>query len=167
MLPCVGLIQINRLPCAGLTQVNRVALTTLFPSRPPQRSRRPSCRAHAVAYLGVTREQQDNALWHTHQRILPAKHCNSFPRIEAIWNLDLYDGAGKDKRGCSSCTKRSYESGAHMHGGGPSPSGSSFFHSYGFAAVSKDQTSLRGLFPAEPSIDTGLSFAGKSDAILP
>jgi len=38
-----------------------------------------------------------------------------------------------------------------MHGGGPSPSGSSFFHSYGFAAVSKDHTSLRGRFPADPN----------------
>lgn len=34
-----------------------------------------------------------------------------------------------------------------MQGGGPSPSGSNFRHSYGFAAVSKAQTSARGRFP--------------------
>lgn len=36
----------------------------------------------------------------------------------------------------------------HMHGGGPSPSGSNFLHSYGLAAVSSAQTSANGLFPA-------------------
>lgn len=35
----------------------------------------------------------------------------------------------------------------HMHGGGPSPSGSSFRHSYGFAAVSNAHTSANGRFP--------------------
>lgn len=34
-----------------------------------------------------------------------------------------------------------------MHGGGPSPSGSSFRHSYGFAAVSNAHTSAKGRFP--------------------
>lgn len=34
-----------------------------------------------------------------------------------------------------------------MQGGGPSPSGSNFRHSYGLAAVSKAQTSARGRFP--------------------
>jgi len=35
----------------------------------------------------------------------------------------------------------------HMHGGGPSPSGSSFRHSYGLAAVSRAHTSAKGRFP--------------------
>lgn len=35
----------------------------------------------------------------------------------------------------------------YMHGGGPSPSGSNFRHSYGFAAVSSAHTSANGLFP--------------------
>jgi hypothetical protein len=34
-----------------------------------------------------------------------------------------------------------------MHGGGPSPSGSSFLHSYGLAAVSRAHTSASGRFP--------------------
>lgn len=34
-----------------------------------------------------------------------------------------------------------------MQGGGPSPSGSSFRHSYGFAAVSNAHTSAKGRFP--------------------
>ena len=34
----------------------------------------------------------------------------------------------------------------YMHGGGPSPSGSSFRHSYGLAAVSSAHTSARGRF---------------------
>jgi len=37
----------------------------------------------------------------------------------------------------------------YMHGGGPSPSGSSFLHSYGLAAVSKAHTSARGRLPVE------------------
>jgi hypothetical protein len=36
----------------------------------------------------------------------------------------------------------------YMHGGGPSPSGSSFLHSYGLAAVSSAHTSANGRFPA-------------------
>lgn len=40
---------------------------------------------------------------------------------------------------------REYE--LYMQGGGPSPSGSNFRHSYGLAAVSKAQTSARGRFP--------------------
>ena len=36
-----------------------------------------------------------------------------------------------------------------MQGGGHSPSGSNFFHSYGLAVVSKDQTSASVDFPAE------------------
>ena len=35
-----------------------------------------------------------------------------------------------------------------MQGGGPSPSGSNFRHSYGLAAVSSAHTSARGRFPA-------------------
>ena len=35
----------------------------------------------------------------------------------------------------------------YMHGGGPSPSGSSFLHSYGLAAVSRAHTSAKGRFP--------------------
>ena len=35
----------------------------------------------------------------------------------------------------------------HMHGGGPSPSGSNFRHSYGLAAVSNAHTSAKGRFP--------------------
>lgn len=38
---------------------------------------------------------------------------------------------------------------AYMHGGGPSPSGSNFRHSYGLAAVSKAHTSAKGLFPGK------------------
>ena len=36
---------------------------------------------------------------------------------------------------------------AYMQGGGPSPTGSSFFHSYGFDAVSSAHTSDRGRLP--------------------
>lgn len=36
-----------------------------------------------------------------------------------------------------------------MHGGGPSPSGSSFLHSYGLAAVSRAHTSASGRFPKD------------------
>jgi len=36
-----------------------------------------------------------------------------------------------------------------MQGGGPSPSGSSFLHSYGLAAVSRAHTSARGRFPKD------------------
>lgn len=36
-------------------------------------------------------------------------------------------------------------------GGGPSPSGSSFRHSYGLAAVSSAHTSAKALFPREHS----------------
>lgn len=35
----------------------------------------------------------------------------------------------------------------YMHGGGPSPSGSNFRHSYGFAAVSSAHTSANARFP--------------------
>lgn len=34
-----------------------------------------------------------------------------------------------------------------MHGGGPSPSGSNFRHSYGLAAVSRAHTSAKGRLP--------------------
>lgn len=45
--------------------------------------------------------------------------------------------------------KASTSKSTHMHGGGPSPSGSNFLHSYGLAEVSNAQTSAKGRFPNE------------------